>query len=269
MLNHLIEFLARSHLVVLHFPIALVLSAALVESARMPFIRLSRRSIRDHYRPCNAASIMLLLGSATAVLTTITGLIFGFDGSTRVDLHRILGILSTILVLATAASLLVAINRSTPKSSLIYLCMLISSAAAVSATAHFGGELTHGEGFLTDPLRNIIHTPEPINLQQLNVSTESFETFNTTILPIFQNACIKCHGPKKQKGDIRLDSLAFVLDDDAFIIDRDDPLASELLYRIELPHDDEDAMPPPDKADPLTPKEVHTIQSWLQSLAAQ
>ena len=35
--------------------------------------------------------------------------------------------------------------------------------------------------------------------------------FETQIKPIFDEHCIKCHGPEKQKSDLRLDSRASIL----------------------------------------------------------
>ena len=32
--------------------------------------------------------------------------------------------------------------------------------------------------------------------------------FDTTIKPVLQEHCFKCHGPKKQKGKLRLDTLS-------------------------------------------------------------
>ena len=36
-------------------------------------------------------------------------------------------------------------------------------------------------------------------------------TFDKDIKPIFEKACFECHGDKKQKGKLRLDSLAAAL----------------------------------------------------------
>src|SRR5262245_7008463 len=33
-------------------------------------------------------------------------------------------------------------------------------------------------------------------------------TYDKDIRPIFEKSCFKCHGPEKQKGKLRLDSLA-------------------------------------------------------------
>jgi uncharacterized membrane protein len=266
MLSNLIEFVARTHILVLHFPIALITIAAILESVRLFYFIISRQPASKLYRPSTTASAMLTFGLLATILAVTTGLVLGFDHSNAVDLHRILGIVAGILVLITAAALLIALRKSTFKWSLIYLCLLIPSALTVSAAAHFGGELTHGKGFLTDPLKAMFVEPIAPQAQEHNISNAALESFNTTILPIFNNSCTKCHGEKKQKGDIRLDTLAYTLDADAQIVDRDNPDDSELLYRIELPADDDDAMPPLEKAEPLTDQNLEDIRAWLALL---
>ena len=42
-------------------------------------------------------------------------------------------------------------------------------------------------------------------------SAQKGVTFDKDIKPIFEAACVKCHGPEKQKGKFRTDSLAAVL----------------------------------------------------------
>src|SRR5437588_6409726 len=42
-------------------------------------------------------------------------------------------------------------------------------------------------------------------------SSKAGVTYDTDIKPIFDKSCIKCHGSEKQKGKLRLDSLAAVL----------------------------------------------------------
>ena len=38
--------------------------------------------------------------------------------------------------------------------------------------------------------------------------------FEKQIAPILISRCIECHGPKEQKGDLRLDARAFAFGDD-------------------------------------------------------
>ena len=47
----------------------------------------------------------------------------------------------------------------------------------------------------------------PIGMQAVEKS------FEKTLKPFLNDYCIKCHGPKKEKGDLRLDKLAFHLND--------------------------------------------------------
>jgi len=272
MLNHLIDFLGRTHLVVLHFPIALITIAAIVESLRLLYLKLSHQPTADLFRPSSTASIMLAFALASTLVAASTGLILGYDYGDDANLHRILGITATVLVVSASIALLIAIKKSTLRSTLAYLALLIASALAVTVTAHLGGSLTHGEGFLTDPLKAIFTKPEatpqtPINPQHFNISQASLDTFNDTIQPILDHSCIKCHGRRKQKGDIRLDTLAFVLDEDFDIVERGDPEDSELIYRIELPREDEDAMPPLKKSHPLTKEQIQSLRDWITSLA--
>ncbi len=43
------------------------------------------------------------------------------------------------------------------------------------------------------------------------ISREAREFFEKSVRPILVNNCYKCHGPNKQKGDLRLDSRAAML----------------------------------------------------------
>jgi hypothetical protein len=85
-------------------------------------------------------------------------------------------------------------------------------------------------------------------------------SFVTDIAPILESRCLECHGPKKQKGKLRLDSAADAFKED-YVIVKGDAEESELLLRITLPEDDDDIMPP--KGDPLTEAEQNLIRDWI------
>ena len=71
--------------------------------------------------------------------------------------------------------------------------------------------------------------------------------FATDIQPLFAQKCLECHGPDKQKGDLRLDQ-AGELD------------GKELIHRITT-DDTDDRMPP--KGDALSASEVSALKSWI------
>lgn len=84
--------------------------------------------------------------------------------------------------------------------------------------------------------------------------------FAKEILPILEDRCIKCHGPEKQKGKLRLDTREFAI---KHVITPGDADGSELVERIILPPDNEDVMPPEGKGDPLSEKEVALVKRWI------
>src|SRR2546427_10454934 len=82
-------------------------------------------------------------------------------------------------------------------------------------------------------------------------------SYDKDIKPIFEKSCFKCHGPEKQKGKLRLDSLAAALKggEDGKVITPGDSAKSTLVHAVARLVED-DAMPPPDKGDPRNRDQV-------------
>ncbi len=80
---------------------------------------------------------------------------------------------------------------------------------------------------------------------------------------ILDDRCIDCHGEKKQKKGLRLDSPEWLAkgskEGQVFIAGH--PEKSELYTLAALPADDEDRMPPKGKR--LTPEQLAAIKSWI------
>ena len=87
--------------------------------------------------------------------------------------------------------------------------------------------------------------------------------FVKQVRPIFAETCYKCHGEKKQKGKLRLDSLDAIEKGgkDGKVLVPGDPSKSELYRRITLPKDDDDVMPP--EGDPLPKDKQELIKNWI------
>ena len=92
----------------------------------------------------------------------------------------------------------------------------------------------------------------------LNGRAENKVDFAKSIQVVLEAHCIDCHGPKKQKGDLRLDKKETAL---AEVIQPGKSGESELYKHISLPADHEDIMPP--KGDPLTKEQIEVIKKWI------
>lgn len=84
--------------------------------------------------------------------------------------------------------------------------------------------------------------------------------FAKQVLPILQDRCFDCHGPDKQKGDLRLDTKDGMFHEDDMVV-AGKPDDSELVMRISLPADDEERMPA--KGDPLTNDQIELFRAWI------
>ena len=100
----------------------------------------------------------------------------------------------------------------------------------------------------------------------LSLRAEAID-YEKDVMPIFEAKCYDCHSQeaKKVKGGLRLD------DPEVFykrfgkndVVVPGDWDASYLFVTITRPHEDDDAMPPEGKGDPLTPEEVMTVDNWI------
>jgi len=95
------------------------------------------------------------------------------------------------------------------------------------------------------------------------VRAEDKVDFVKQIRPIIADSCYKCHGEKKQKGKLRLDSLAAFQagGKDGKIIEPGNPEKSDLYHRIILPKDDDDVMPP--EGDRVPKDKAALIKLWI------
>ncbi len=134
----------------------------------------------------------------------------------------------------------------------------------MSFAAHVGGELVHEKGFPFKP--NKAAAPKPVVEPARVVTTsQKRDDYTQVIRPILDNHCVSCHGAKKVKGKLRMDSLdalkkggsegaAFVYGD----------LKKSLMFtRVTLDPKDEDFMPN-DNGKPLSKPQVAALGLWIE-----
>jgi hypothetical protein len=113
-------------------------------------------------------------------------------------------------------------------------------------------------------------SPHRYALLVLVISSASVraDDFAHDIRPILDAHCIKCHGPQKQKGGVRLDVREDAVKPGdsgiATIVPRN-AAKSELVRRI-TSKDPAERMPP--KSPPLSAKEIETLTKWIDAGAA-
>ena len=87
--------------------------------------------------------------------------------------------------------------------------------------------------------------------------------FKKDIAPVIQKSCLECHGPQKQKADLRLDTKETAMKGSKSgpVIVAGDAEKSEVYRRIVLPKGHDDIMPP--KGEPLTKQQTDLIKDWI------
>jgi uncharacterized membrane protein len=134
--------MGRLHPVLVHFPIGLVLIAALAEVVAM---------ITDLHTWRTMAVANVRLGSVFAVGAAITGWRLaswpGMEATAPLEWHRWLGTIAAVAVFGAALATAGARGRS-PVATWVYRITLLWAAALVGVTGHCGGLLVWGADFL-------------------------------------------------------------------------------------------------------------------------
>ncbi len=257
--NAWLELLGRTHVLVVHFPIALLWMAGLAE-----LVRIVRRS--EERSP--TAFACLSLGALAAVASASLGWLhaelepLGSSVERTVFLHRWSGV-------GTAAVSLLAWLFAFGAGRL-YRVFLLITVGLVSVAGYLGGSLVYGEGYFLDALRE---GPAPMETTSTNLPAETVidvgpVSYTFDVEPLLRARCFKCHGPKRRKGGLRLDDLAVHYEraEEDWVIRPGDAAGSELHRRITLPPNDEDAMP--NEGDPLTPEQIAVLRAWIDQGAS-
>jgi hypothetical protein len=141
--THLLAWLGRFHILVIHFPIALLIAAAIAETWA---------AWRGTRSPSPVVRFCVLLGAVSTVAAVALGWFhadfggYGADMPRELDLHRWLGTAAGLWAVGTAV--LYERGAWRHRWSRLSRIAVVTGAILVSAAAHFGGTLVHGEGFL-------------------------------------------------------------------------------------------------------------------------
>jgi uncharacterized membrane protein len=145
-LGHALRFLGRFHVLVVHFPIALV-SVAVAADAGAVVLR--REWVRQASRFC------LVLGAAGALLAASLGWLAAEEGvrteaqSQILQTHRWLGVSGATWAVVACGLMALSRRGDRPALALAYRAALYIAGALVAVAGHFGGTLIYGRDHLT------------------------------------------------------------------------------------------------------------------------
>lgn len=285
--------LGRLHPIVVHFPIALLTAAAVVEAWRVCRRRQVPSEAGTYCLAFGVAGAMASVGLGTlnAAHQTVTG-----DAAIALERHELMGWISMMAAVAALGAGAAARRAGHVRAAAIYVGLLLATGAVVGATGHLGGGLVYGEDYLTGVLpwtrADVAATPsapdpapEPTPRPAPRVDAPSAPVmanaptarhaapavvaaqdaavdFTRDVMPIITDTCVECHGPDKVKARLRMDSVAGLQKGgkSGALLKPGDPDNSLIMRRV-LGLDGDDQMPL-DK-DPLSEKQIDTLRRWI------
>ncbi len=241
----LLSFFGRFHPMLLHFPLVLLLVALLFEVYSLK---------KPHWQ--EPAHFLLGAGAATAYVSALAGFLLSSNGSyagQTFELHKWLGLATSWL--ATG----LFIGKSWLQQKKLYLPLFAFAALLLIITGHYGANLTHGEGFLT----------EVFEIKEKGMPAPETPVFEAAIQPIIEQKCVSCHNPNKQKGGLLLNSEEMILKggESGKVLHPGNVADSKLISYLKLPLNDKLHMPPKGKLQ-LSNEETEILSWWVASGAS-
>jgi mono/diheme cytochrome c family protein len=259
------KFFGRLHPLAVHFPVSLLLFAALLELFTL-------KNFNHKLRP--GISVLVWAGATGALIAAVLGLLLANVedyGGSLLDLHQWTGIGTGVLGVLLVYLLGRIKSTKNVQAIKVFRVTLFSTALAVSVAGHFGASLTHGEEYLTEtlPWNEPEFSPEDLDIDLVAFETEGALSEQKQIelvgkvRAVFAHNCYKCHSDAKIKGELRLDEKEFAFQggESGAVIVPGDPGGSELVRRIKLPKDHKEAMP--SKGQVLSNDEIALISFWI------
>ena len=157
-------FIGRFHPIFLHLPVGILAVLCLFE--------LICSTRRGEHKYGDASLLMLLLGSAGAVLAVFAGIMLSREGGYvggNFSLHQTMGLLGTAGVLVGLVVRLIAMGKGSMELLNAYRALYFVSFGIMGLGAHFGGNMSHGNKFLTEHAPDVVKGPM-VSMEKLFLS---------------------------------------------------------------------------------------------------
>ena len=257
----IVRFIGHFHPVVLHLPIGIFVLILFQELIAM-FTR--HKSI--------GSIVPMFLGTASAVVAAVFGFLLyqggGFEGSELVEDHLWGGI--GFACAAVFTFIIRSWTLSAASTQVPFRIFLFASVGVMSYASHDGASITHGKDYLfeyaPDPLRKLMGL-EPKEKQEEIKEAKPLEeqiVYADIVQPILNKTCVQCHKEEKSKGKFRMDTFDLLVKGgkEGDGIEPGNAEDSNIIFRAELPEDDDEHMPPEGKKD-IEDHELLVIKWWI------
>jgi hypothetical protein len=235
-LPYFLSWIGHWHPLILHFPIVLIFVTVIQYWRKDPYI--------EWY---------LSFTTFLTMLTTITGFLLSIENGSKGELtliHQWLGVSVAYLMAIWFWISKGSVDRNVAVKTL-QLAMLI----LIVFTGHFGGMVTHGQNFLSWSVDKG---------DEISVLPDDPLIYEHFIREILDQKCTSCHNANKAKGELNLTDYATIIQggESGNPLEKNNQGGTAFLYRVNLPLDHEDHMPPKDE-EQLTDIELIILRDWL------
>ena len=247
-----LQFLGRFHPLLVHLPIGMLVLLPCLELAGT-----TRPGLRE------GAGFVLHLTLAAGAITLVLGISLAYGSGVMgatVTRHMWGGIALLIELLMCVTVRPAWISGQLQR---VYPALLTVSLLTLTWTAHQGGSLTHGGGYLTLYMPGALKGFFP-SASAASDAAYVGSVYTRYIHPIFDAKCVACHGASKEQAGLRLDFYELLMKGgrDGAVIAPRSPDRSLLLQRVTLSPSDRHFMPAEGRA-PLTADEIAALRSWI------
>jgi len=242
-----LQYLGKFHPVIIHLPIGALYFTF--------FLSVSEKIFKENF--LNPIRIGLGFSFVFAVISCFLGYFLSLSGDYGEDIlniHMWLGISTAVF----NGGLLWIHKKEIYKKQ--FIAFFGFTIVLLTITGHYGGSMTHGEGFLKMPEfkdENIFYEKDSLNL------------YVEVVRPILDNKCVKCHNQSKTKGELLLVSEQDILKGgkSGDILVANNSLKSHLYNNLVLPLEEDLHMPPKGNSQ-LKNHEIELIKYWIDSGAS-
>ena len=248
------NFLGRFHPLILHLPIGAVMLVLCMEGLSLV--------TKGKYK--SQTTLAVAFAAVTAVVAVVLGYFWYLTGNyveDEISEHKRDGVIFSVLMIITFLVKFTYDAKDIKALKPGYYVLLALSAVTMMSAGHHGGEMIHG-----DPLNSFPSKVAAERESKLNAPVAVDPVIYTNIVHnILENKCISCHGPDKEKGGLRLDSLAAMLDggEEEDCLVKGDVESSFMITSFDLPEDNDMHMPPKEKPQ-ITPEEKAILIWWIE-----